>query len=523
MPRRKIVVVGAGIAGLVAAVELAAAGLDVTVVEKQPTPGGKLRQLGTPDAPIDAGPTVFTKRFVFDAVFAAAGTTLEQHLTLRPAEILARHAWDGGGRLDLFADIGRSAEAIAAFAGPAEARGYRDFCARAGKIYRTLEKPFICSQQPGSAFELARRVGLLAPNELLGMSPFATMWKGIAEHFRDPRLRQLFGRYATYCGSSPWLAPATLMLVAHVEQAGVWMVDGGMHQIARALEALAISLGAHFHYGHVVREITTKTGRVTGVSLANGERFEAGSVVFNGDHAALATGLLGASAQRAVAKPEGVRSLSAVTWAMNAPATGFPLLRHNVFFSNAYQAEFDDIFTQRRIPGRPTVYVCAQDRGDVAEDSTGPQRLLVLTNAPAIGDTHDFTEAEIEACQASTMSVLRRCGLEITPDPTQDRQSCTITTPTQWNQLFPATGGALYGRATHGSMAPFRRPASRSLIQGLYLAGGSAHPGPGVPMAAMSGRLAAAAILRDMQLSRPVAALPRSSAPTATPGGMSTR
>ncbi len=519
MAHPKVVVIGSGIAGLVSAVELAAAGLDVTVLEKEAAPGGKLRQIGPGEVRIDAGPTVFTMRFVFDAVFAAAGTTLEQHLKLIPAEILARHAWDERQRLDLFADIGRSADAIGQFAGAAEARGYREFCTRAGKIYRTLQDKFICSQQPGSAFELARRVGLLAPNELLGMSPFATMWNGIAQHFNDPRLRQLFGRYATYCGSSPWLAPATLMLVAHVEQAGVWFVEGGMHQIARAFEGIATGMGAKFRYNAPVASIETKGTRAVGVTLANGERLAADIIVFNGDHAALASGLLGRTAATAVIKPEGARSLSAVTWTMHAPTSGFPLLRHNVFFSNDYPAEFDDIFIRRRIPNAPTVYVCAQDRGDIDTTLNGPERMLVLTNAPAIGDTHNFTQAEIDACQAKSFEILRRCGLEVTP--TSD--NAIITTPTQWNQLFPATGGALYGRATHGSMSPFRRPASRSRISGLYLAGGSAHPGPGVPMAAMSGRLAAGAVLMDLRLSKPKAALPGLSRQTATPGGMSTR
>ena len=519
MARQKVVVIGSGIAGLVSAVELAAAGLDVTVLEKEAAPGGKLRQIGPGDVRIDAGPTVFTMRFVFDAVFAAAGTTLEQHLTLIPAEILARHAWNETQRLDLFADVARSADAIGAFAGAAEARGYREFCVRAGKIFRTLKEPFICGQQPGSAFELARRVGLFAPNELLGMSPFATMWNGIAQHFRDPRLRQLFGRYATYCGSSPWLAPATLMLVAHVEQAGVWYVEGGMHRIARAFEGIATGLGAEFRYNATVTGIDTKAGKVSGVSLANGERLAADIVVFNGDHAALADGLLGRTAATAVHKPDGARSLSAVTWTMHAPTSGFDLLRHNVFFSDNYPAEFDDIFTRRRIPGAPTVYVCAQDRGDGEMHIDGPERLLVLTNAPAIGDTHDFTPAEIETCQASSFEILRRCGLEVTPTV----ENAIVTTPTHWNRLFPATGGALYGRATHGSMSPFRRPASRSRIAGLYLAGGSAHPGPGVPMAAMSGRLAAGAVLMDLQNSRTLVGSPGPLRRTATPGGMSTR
>jgi 1-hydroxycarotenoid 3,4-desaturase len=490
----KAVIVGAGIAGLVAAVELASSGVEVVVVEKEATPGGKLRRICFGDTHIDAGPTVFTMRFVFDAVFAAAGTTLEQHLKLIPAEILARHAWDSTAQLDLFADKKRAADAIAAFAGPAEARGYLAFAARAEKIYRTLEGQFIRSQQPGSAFALARRVGLLAPNDLLGMSPFATMWRGLTDHFRDPRLLQLFGRYATYCGSSPWLAPATLMLVAHVEQAGVWMVEGGMHQIARAFEALAKSKGAEFRYGSSVAEILVENGRAAGVRLESGERISAETVVFNGDAQALAGGLLGRPASRAVAKPEGARSLSALTWTMNAGTSGFPLLRHNVFFSNDYQAEFNDIFIRRRLPSAPTVYVCAQDRGDIASEQHGPERLLVLSNAPATGDMVDFNAAEIASCETQTFELLTRCGLTV------DRNSANtvVTTPTQWNRLFPATGGALYGQATHGSMAPFRRPASKTRIPGLVMAGGSAHPGPGVPMAAMSGRLAAATVLASL-------------------------
>lgn len=491
---RRAVVVGAGIAGLVAAVELASAGMDVVVVEKEAAPGGKLRQISLGNVHIDAGPTVLTMRFVFDAVFAAAGTTLEQHLKLIPAEVLARHAWGAKQQLDLFADTRRSADAIGTFAGAAEVRGYLAFTARSAKIYQTLEGPFIRSQQPGSVFALARRVGLLAPNALLGMTPFATMWKGLEDHFRDPRLLQLFGRYATYCGSSPWLAPATLMLVAHVEQAGVWMVEGGMHRIARAFEALAASKGAMFRYGDGVSEILVENGRAAGVLLASGERIAADAVVFNGDAAALAGGMLGRPASRAVLQPEGARSLSALTWTMNAPASGFPLLRHNVFFSDNYRAEFDDIFTRRRLPRAPTVYVCAQDRGDVPQEIRGPERLLVLTNAPATGDTTDFNAAEIASCETRTFELLQRCGLAV------DRTAANtvVTTPSQWNQLFPATGGALYGRATHGSMAPFRRPASRSRIPGLVMAGGSAHPGPGVPMAAMSGRLAAAVVLAGL-------------------------
>jgi 1-hydroxycarotenoid 3,4-desaturase len=431
-------------------------------------------------------------RWVLEEVFAEAGTSLDQHLVMKPAEVLARHAWDEDrGRLDLFADIARSADAIAAFAGPEEARGYRAFCERARRIYATLEGPFIRAPQPSilSLLTAAWPYGLA---DLWGVSPFATLWKALGEHFRDPRLRQLFGRYATYCGASPFLSPATLMLIAHVEQTGVWLVEGGMHRVAVALADQAAACGARFRYGTEAVEILVNNGSVAGVRLADGERIEADAVVLNADVQALAAGLFGGGAVRA-APPKADRSLSAVTWTALAHAEGFPLARHSVFFSSDYAAEFDDILTRARLPAGPTVYVCAQDRNDGgALQTEGPERLLILVNAPATGDRRAFTEAEIQACETAAFGLMGRCGL------TLRREASVLTTPAEFNGLFPATGGALYGRALHGWSASFQRPGARTSLPGLYLAGGSVHPGAGVPMAAMSGRLAAASLVQDL-------------------------
>ena len=194
MAPRRAVIVGAGIGGLAAAVELAAAGLEVVVLERAAAPGGKIRELAVGGRPVDSGPTVLTMRWVFERLFRTAGSRLEDHLVLQPAEVLARHAWGDGGRLDLFASRTRSADAIAAFAGPAEGRRYLDFCARAGRIYRTLEASFIDAARP-SPVSLARRVGGLA--DLWSIRPFDTLWQALGQQFRDARLRQLFARYAT--------------------------------------------------------------------------------------------------------------------------------------------------------------------------------------------------------------------------------------------------------------------------------------------------------------------------------------
>ncbi len=508
-----VIVIGAGIGGLSAALLLAAQGVAVTVLERAAAPGGKMREVTVAGRAMDAGPTVFTMRWVFEELFAAAGALLEARLDLRPAETLARHAWNATERLDLFADIDRSADAIGAFAGPAEARGYRDFCERSRRIYRTLEQPFIRGALP-TPLSLVRGAGLRGIGDLWQISPFETMWKALGENFRDPRLRQLFGRYATYCGSSPFLAPATLMLVAHVEQDGVWLVQGGMHRLAAALAEVANEQGAVFSYGAEVAEILVSGGRTAGVRLATGEQIAADAVIANADVAALSAGRFAAAAAAAVPRiPAGGRSLSAVTWAMVARAEGFPLLRHTVFFSRDYAAEFDALFRSARLPGEPTVYICAQDRDDAGTvPEAGEERLLCLVNAPPTGDRHDLPAKELEACTDRMFSLLARCGLTLQHRP----EASLRTTPAGFERLFPSTGGALYGQAVHGSMASFRRPGSRTRLPGLYLAGGSTHPGAGVPMAALSGRLAAATLLADLPSTR-------QSRTVAMSGGTSTR
>jgi 1-hydroxycarotenoid 3,4-desaturase len=499
MVKGKVVVVGAGIAGLVSALELARAGYDVQVFERQASSGGKMRQIMAGGRPVDAGPTVFTMRWVFERIFGDAGKVFADEVRLQPLEILARHTWSGSDCLDLFAGIDRSADAIAAFAGPREAAGFRAFCARARDVYQTLEEPFIRSPQP-SPVSLAFSSGLRGLGDMWRISPFSTLWSALGDHFTDPRLRQLFGRYATYCGSSPFDSPATLMLVAHVEQDGVWIVEDGMHALALALERIGRENGARYTYGAEVEEVIGRNGRVAGIRLRNGEIVEAANVIVNADTAAVAAGLFGRAIAGTVSQlRRDQRSLSAMTWVMNTQTKGFPLVRHNVFFSSDYKAEFDDIFGRARLPREPTVYVCAQDRGDdPAKFAGGPERLLVLVNAPATGDMDRYTGVEVAECEERTFALLRRLGLDV------DRESAETvrTTPAGFNDLFPATGGALYGAASHGWMASFSRPGGTTRIPGLYLAGGSVHPGPGVPMAALSGWLAAAQLAVDLNSTR---------------------
>jgi 1-hydroxycarotenoid 3,4-desaturase len=501
MRSQRVIVVGGGIGGLTTAALLATAGVETTLIERAPHLGGKLREVTIDGRNIDTGPTVLTMRWLLDGIFSALGTRIDDHLTLHPIDVLARHAWSDGKTLDLFADEARSAAAIGDFAGSGAARGYRDFCRAARRTYETLEAPFIKSQRPNLPQLISRigQRGLAGVADLWKLEPYATLWTELGKYFQDPRLRQLFGRYATYCGGSPFMTPATLMLVAHVEQRGVWVIDGGMRRLVEALAGLATRAGATLRTNTHADEIMVRNGQAIGVRISGGEQLHADAVVFNGDVAALTAGLLGNGSSRAVGPgTTGTRSLSALTLAMVAPTRGLPLVRHNVFFSDDYAAEFKSTFRDGRLPQSPTVYVCAQDRLDGVEThpAGAPERLFCLVNAPANGDGNRISQEEVSRCQNSVFAQLQRCGLEVISPPSQT--SMDITTPSDFHHRFPATGGALYGPAPHGWMAAFSRAGTRTKLPGLYLAGGSIHPGPGVPMAMLSGQLAAQCLTADL-------------------------
>jgi 1-hydroxycarotenoid 3,4-desaturase len=326
------------------------------------------------------------------------------------------------------------------------------------------------------------------------MDPLRSLAQSLARRFSEPRLAQLFARYATYIGGLPQASPALLALIWHLESLGVWHVKGGMKQLAYGMEACAKTLGAEFHYDSCVTKF--EHGGSGQYHLECDGRFlSCDAVLFNGDPNALARGLLGPEASAATAPQATMpRSLSAHVMSFAAQVQGLPLAAHNVLFAADPDQEYRPL-AQGAAQHDPTLYICAQDRFGSTTPS-GQERFEIILNHPPSAETAVPSQKVREQCQTILLDHLTRHGLSFTPRPPPS----TLTMTEDFAQMFPGSDGSLYGRSPHGMMAAFARPTARTKTKGLYLVGGGAHPGAGVPMATLSAKHAAAAILSDLTL-----------------------
>jgi phytoene desaturase len=490
MADRPIVIIGAGVGGLSAAIRLAAAGRSVAVYEANPAVGGKMSEYREGGFRWDTGPSVITMRHVFEDLFKAAGRNLDDYLTLIPAEPLTRYFYPDGLIFDATRDLSRMAAQIAALE-ERDVEGYLAYLSYAAALHRITGGVFVYNQPPTLASILKVPI-----RDALRVDALRSMDAAIRAHVRSPHLRQLLGRFATYVGASPYRAPATLNVIAHVEMTGgVYYPRGGIYSIARALEKLARELGVHLHLNSPVRQIVVKDGRAVGVDVG-GEIVPAQVVIANVDVATVYEKLLPAGAVRPGKLARLTRaepSCSGFVLLLGVEGKHEALAHHNIFFTEDYPSEFEDIFTRGIAPQKPTIYAAITSKADPVDAPEGCENWFVLVNAPPLGPAYDW-EQQATAYRALVLGRLAGFGYDLRGKIRAEK----MLTPVDLARMSGARRGALYGASSNNPFAAFQRPHNRAKdVKGLYFAGGTTHPGGGVPMVTLSGRVAADMVLSE--------------------------
>jgi phytoene desaturase len=487
----RVVVIGAGVGGLAAAARLAAQDHDVTVCEAGEDVGGKLG-LVTADVPglgdfrFDTGPSLMTLPKVFRDLFRDTGGWPDD-LELVRLDPVARYRFADGSGFDAADGLDALCDALDGLR-PGNGDDWRAFTARAERVWEASRQPFLESALHGPA--TIASLALRRPGDIAAIAPGRSLRSLGRRHLHDPRLRMFLDRYATYTGSDPRRAPAALAAVPYAEQAfGGWYVRGGLHRLGLAVRDRALERGAVLRHGARVVRVATEGGRVSAVELEGGEHLPADVVVANTDAATVYGTLVDAPvAARRLARAE--PSLSGFVLLLAVEGRTPELAHHNVLFPADYDAEFDAVFGDPARPVEdPTLYVSSPDDPAVRPD--GCEAWFVLVNAPRHGSGRGAvdwcTRGLADSYAESLLDLLAARGL-----PVRDRVRWSqVLSPADLEERTGAVGGAIYGTSSNGATAAFLRPANRSPVPGLFLVGGSSHPGGGLPLVTLSAQIVA--------------------------------
>jgi phytoene desaturase len=480
---RRVVVIGGGVGGLATSIRLAAAGHDVTVVERNERVGGKLSTYVRDGFTFDIGPSLLTMPHVFDELFRLAGSSIDDELDLVRLDPQFNYSWRDGSRLSVRDDNDRTAAEFDAFS-PGAGAAWRAFDTHGGTIWDTAERTFFAGPME-NPISLLKRMD--SPADLLAIDPLRTLQRAAREAFDEPHLRQWVGRYATYSGSLPQRAPATLACIPHIEaRFGCWYPMGGLGELRDALERSAERVGVTARTGVDVVHVTATPDRVTGVALADGTFVDASIVVANADARHLYADLL--PDERALARVRRARrSTSGFALCVGVRGTSEGIGHHNVWFADDALQEFREI-DARQLPSDPTIYGCVSSVTDPTQAPNGDENWFLLVNTPPgiDVDTESYRDLVIDRLASHGVDLRRRMRF------------CAHLAPADIERLYRSPGGAIYGSSSNGMRAAFARPSNRGTRTGLYLVGGSSHPGGGLPLVASSARIVADMIDADL-------------------------
>ena len=490
-------VVGAGLGGLAAACTLAARGHKVILFDKNPWLGGKAAPLEQDGFRFDMGPTILTVPEVLGRVFAEAGRNMHDYLDLRRLDPQWRCFFEDGSVLDLQENVAAMKQVIAQYA-PGSEQGFEDFIDMSKGLHAVSEKFFFWKSVESITDTLEMKgMNLKTLREVLSLRMGTSVAGQIRKRVPDARVCQMLDHFVQYVGSSPYASPAVLCSIAHMQtECGVWYPIGGTRAVPLALEKLAGELGVDLRPSTGIAKIASDGGRVTGVVTEAGETVRLSAVVSNMDSVRTYRELVGGAPGRSFARRwKRDPACSGVVLYLGLNKRYEHLAHHDFVFSRDPEEEFDWIYGKGEPAPDPTAYIAAPSGTEPGVAPPGGEALYILVHTPFLRPHHDWSKM-FPAYRQVIFDKLARCA------GMGDLQERIVfehhLTPQDIHERYRVLDGAIYGLASHGKVNGAFKPGNRSRdLSGLYLAGGAAHPGPGMPMVLMSGWIAADSLSQD--------------------------